>query len=270
MTGYTTGFPTLVQQPGADKAGHPLLPGNGRNMTDKSKKNLLTLAAVCSFIGALTTALLIFLPNPSAPDSEARARLHENGLYLSKLWILFIHPQVNFMAVLGMGYLLWRKNAALVIPGTLFLAVWAYTEMSQQALLIDALNNFWRPEYLRAASEADKAMYTTLITGTTAISDSKYFLVIYGFGAGSLLYGLAMLRERGAGRWIGISLIFIGMLSLASFARYYLGATAVHDLVNNVYKWIYSYLQPLVRVAIGLWILSETRKFNHRPAILSA
>ncbi|MEP1096052.1 MAG: hypothetical protein ABJG78_13140 [Cyclobacteriaceae bacterium] len=226
----------------------------------KQFETFLKATAICSFLGALTTALLIFLPNPEASDFEARTLLYNNSLYLSKLWILFIHPQVNILAAFGIAYLLFNKYPLQIIFGTLFLLVWAYTEMSQQSLLIDTLNQIWRPGYIEADTEVSKSMFNTLIKAAGGISDSKYFLVIYGFGIGTLLYGLALIRENGLGMWIGISLVFIGILSLSSFLRYYLGFNSLNGIVNWSYEWIYSYLQPLARIAMGIWILKEIKK----------
>jgi hypothetical protein len=226
----------------------------------KNSKAFLIFAAICSFLGALTTALLIFLPNPEVSDFESQTLLYKNNLYLSKLWILFLHPQVNIMASLGIAYLLFKKHPLQIITGTFFLLVWAITEMSQQALLIDTLNQIWRPGYLDADNEVMKEMYTTLIKASGGISDSQYFVVIYGFGLGSLLYGLAFVWLQGWAKWIGAALIFIGVLSLASFARYYLGFSQLNTIVDGAYEWIYPYLQPLVRIAMGIWILREINK----------
>ncbi|WP_350287372.1 hypothetical protein [uncultured Croceitalea sp.] len=219
----------------------------------------LRLAGICSILGAITTSLLIFLPNPVTSDFESQTLLFENKLYLTKLWILFIHPQVNIIASLGVAYLLLRKYPMQIIVGSLFLLVWAYTEMSQQSLLIDTLNQIWRPNYVNAESDVTKNMFKSLINAANGISDSKYFLVIYGFGFGSLLYGTALVQENGLGKWIGASLLFIGILSLCSFLRYYLAITALNKPVNWAYEWVYSYLQPIVRVAMGIWILQKIK-----------
>ncbi len=222
----------------------------------------LKFTAICSFLGAITTALLIFLPNPSASDFDAQVLLFDNNLYRIKLWILFIHPQVNILASLGIAYLLVRRHPLQLIAGTLFLLIWAYTEISQQSLLIDALNQIWRPGYVEAETSDTKNMYFVLINAANGISDSKYFLVIYGFGFGSLLYGFAFIREQGAEKWIGVSLIFIGTLSLCSFARYYLDATFLDVAVQWTYQWIYPYLQPATRIAMGVWILQIIKRTN--------
>jgi hypothetical protein len=196
----------------------------------------LMVSAVCSVLGALTTSLLLFLPAVEALDFESQAQLYQNKLYLTKLWILFFHPQFNMMASLGICVLLFKKYPLQMIPGTLFLLVWFYSEMSQQAFLIDALNQMWRPGYIEAADEITRNINRTLIQGATGLSDSKYFLVIYSFGLGSLLYGLAFVQEKKIEKCIGICLIFIGILSLCSFLRYYLSM----DFLSPYIDWTYT------------------------------
>lgn len=233
-------------------------------MEKTSYRNFLGFAAICSILGAITTALLIFLPNPEATDFMSKVQLHSNNLYLAKLWILFIHPQVNILASLGIAVLLLRKYPLLIITGLFFLLIWAYTEMSQQSLLIDALNQAWRPGYMEASDPNVKNAFYALITGTSGISDSKYFLLIYGFGLGSLLYGFALIKETCLGKWIGFALIFIGVLSLSSFARYYLGLSFFSPPADFAYTWIYPYLQPAVRIAIGVWIWKKIQESRGR------
>ena len=219
----------------------------------KSEK-YLRLAAVCSVLGAITTILLIYLPNPVAEDFEAMVLLHQSSLHLAKLWILFLHPQFNSLAVLGITVLLIKRYPVTIIPGTFFILVWAFSEMAQQAYMIDAVNQLWRPGYLQAVDEATRqALYSQLV-GAEAIRDSLYFLVIYGFGLGTLLFGLALRKTDRFGSWIGGAFIFIGILSISSFARYYLGMDFLTGPVDRVYDWIYPVLQPAVRIALGVWL----------------
>lgn len=232
-----------------------------------NKYPFIVVAALCSFLGAVTTAILIYLPNPIPSDFENQSILSNNFIYLFKLWVLFFHPQFNFIASLGVGFLLFRKYPWSIIAGLIFLFIWAYSEMSQQALLIDTLNQFWRPGYQNADSDEEKELYKTLITGISGLSDSKYFLVIYSFGIGSLLFGSALVNEDYLGRWIGWSFIFIGLLSLSSFCRYYLGITFINDVVNWLYQWVYGYLQPVVRIAIGIWLIREIKLLKNPACV---
>jgi hypothetical protein len=56
-----------------------------------------------------------------------------------------------------------------------------------------------------------------------------------------------------------IYLLFIALLSLCSFARYYLGLSFLNPFVNLSYQYIYPYLQPLVRVGLGIWIWRQLK-----------
>ena len=227
---------------------------------DSTCRRFLYIAAACSFLGAITTLLLIFLPVPQAEGFQHSILLYKDKLYNWKLWILFLHPQFNFIACLGAAYLLLRKYPAEIIIGSFFLLVWSYTEMSQQVLLIDALNSYWRPGFLDADDSMSRNIYLTMIKGSDGISDSQYFLLLYGFGMGSLFYGLAFMREQDWAKYLGMALIFIGALSLCSFLRYYLGLEQLSGTVDWLYKWVYSFLQPLVRIALGIWLLLAIKK----------
>jgi hypothetical protein len=205
-------------------------------------------------LGALTTSLLIFLPNPVAEGFEAQALLYTNSMHIAKLWILFLHPQVNAIAVLGLGLLLVRRTPVLVIPGTLFILIWAVAEMAQQAYMIDAVNQIWRPAFQEATDEVSRqALYAQLL-GANAIRDSLYFLVIYGFGMGTFLLGFAMYAEDRLARGIGLAFILIGVLSLSSFGRYFLGLSFLTPPVDWIYDFVYPWLQPAVRIALGFWL----------------
>jgi len=220
----------------------------------------LRIASICSFLGAITTILLIYLPGPLAEGFEAQAELYLNSLYISKLWLLFLHPQFNTMAVLGITILFFKKHPEFVIPGTFFILVWALTEMAQQAFMIDTVNQIWRPDYLSEMDEINKADIRTQLSGVGGLWDFMYFLVIYGFGFGTLLFGLAMIKGDQFAHWIGYAFIFIGILSLLSFIRYYMGLRFLSGFVDWIYTWIYSVLQPLVRIALGIWLWKQAGK----------
>jgi len=227
----------------------------------------LRLAAVCSVLGAITTILLIYLPDPVAEGFATRVLLHQNNLHMAKLWILFLHPQFNSIAALGVTVLLVRRYPAYIIPGTLFILVWAFSEMAQQAYMIDAVNQVWRPGYLQASNEATKSALYSQLVGAGAVRNSMYFLVIYGFGLGTLLMGLGLRKTDCFAGWIGVAFIFIGILSISSFFRYYLGLEFLSLPVDWVYDWVYPVLQPVVRVALGIWLwrqigLVHSAKYN--------
>ena len=139
--------------------------------------------------------------------------------------------------------------------------------MAQQALLIDALNQYWRPAFMAAQDQMSRDIYLALIKGSDALSDSRYFVLLYGFALGSILFGLAMRKEQGMAKWIGYSYLFIGVLSICAFASYYLAADFLSAGVAWSYRWIYPALQPLVRIATGVWLLSWMKSPARHRAI---
>lgn len=224
--------------------------------------NLFKIAALASFLSALTTLLLIYGPNVQAETGVmSQAQLHSNWGYLYRPWVLFFHPQFAFIASLGVAVALFKKRPALISIGLFYLLIWAATEMTQQAHIIDGLNQFWRPGYINAESDIQKQAYSTIIKGFEGISDSLYFVLLFGFGIGTTLFGFAFLSPHFYDKAIGISLIFIGSLSLAAFTGYYTGLSFITPVTSWIYANIYGVVQSGVRVGIGIWLwhIASTR-----------
>lgn len=222
----------------------------------------LKIGAWAAFLSALTTATLMYGPNPPAPDGfDATQELHTSLLHLYKKWVLFFHPQFAFIAALAAGYYMIKRSPALVLIALFYLSVWSITEMSQQAYLIDALNQIWRPAYLAATPE-NKNLWHTLITGLGGISDSQYFVVVFCFGVGSIFMGAALIQERGQALPIGVINCVIGVMSLLAFASYYAGLSAASPLVQAWYNWLYGPLQVGVRLWFAWWLFKQSTAYN--------
>ncbi|MBX7528560.1 hypothetical protein [Qipengyuania vesicularis] len=228
---------------------------------------LLKVAALASLLSAITTAVLIYGPDPAPSDGLAgQAAQSGDALALYKPWVLFFHPQFAFVASLGAAAVLFRARPALAVIALFYLALWAMTEMTQQAYVIDALNQFWRPGYLAAQDAGEREVYETLLIGFGAISDSQYFVLLFGFGTGSVLLGLAFLQANRLGAGIGAVMIFLGAVSLTAFAGYYVqpfaGVTAV---TGWIYAYLYGPVQTGVRVALAWWLWREAGRRVSSP-----
>lgn len=222
----------------------------------------LKVGAWGAFFSALTTATLMYGPNPPAPDGfDAIQQLHASSLHLYKKWVLFLHPQFAFLAAVATAWFLAKRSPALAAMALFYLAIWTITEMSQQAYLIDALNQMWRPAYL-AAAEEQKQIWQTLIMGMRGISDSQYFIVVFCFGVGSILTGAALYQHGGQARPLGAINCAIGVMSLLAFASYYTGLSEAGPLVQAWYAWIYGPLQVGARVWLGWWLYTESRSLT--------
>jgi len=230
----------------------------------KSHNSYLYAGAILSVFSALTTATLMYGPNaPAAEGFDAAQSLHDNGLYLYKKWVLFLHPQFAFLAALAAGIAMFRDRGFLIAATLFYLGLWAYTEVSQQAYIIDALNQMWRPAYLAAEGE-NRELWRTLITSMHGISDSQYFVVIFAFGVGTLLFGFAFGHQGKLTIFLRYGMIAIGVMSLVSFLFYYAGFTAAGSLVGAWYGYVYGPLQIAIRLALALWLWHEASTHNQK------
>ena len=226
---------------------------------------LFQAAAIASVLSAITTAILIYGPDAeTASDFAALAQLHDNPLYLYKRWVLFFHPQFAFVASIGVAAALFKKSPVLVSIGLFYLAVWAITEMTQQAYTIDALNQYWRPAYLGSENASDTAAYYSMLKGFDGISNSMYFVLLFGFGTGTFLFGLAFLSSNIIENCIGGTLIFIGALSLAAFIGYYAGPSSITQTTDWVYEHFYGVVQTGVRIALCAWLWLSAARFANQ------
>jgi hypothetical protein len=219
----------------------------------------LRVAAICSILGAITTAVVVFIPVQAAETFDDKVSLHANVNYMTKLWIFFLHPQLNVMAAFGISVLFIKKFPEYIIPATLGIIVWAVTEAAQQAFAIDAVNQSWRAEYLQESNPQVKAALFAQLRGSDAIRDSMFFLLLFCYGISSSLYGITLFHSDTAGKLLGSSFLFFGILSFVSFARYYLGWKQASPSVDFIFDTIYPWLQPAARLGLGLWLWRQTR-----------
>ena len=224
--------------------------------SESSLSSLLKIAACASLFSAITTAVLIYGPNADpAQGLVEEAQLSSNWSYLYKPWVLFFHPQFAFIATIGAASVIWQKRPTLALIGIFYLLIWAITEMTQQAFIIDALNQFWRPALLNSEDTVQREAFETLLIGFPAISDSQYFVLLFGFGVGSVLLGLGFLSFDFLAKIIGLVMVSLGLVSLTAFAGYYFApAQGFTSITGWIYGNLYGPFQTGVRVALAYWL----------------
>ncbi len=202
---------------------------------------------------------LMWIDVPSASSIQEQALLHQHPEYLFRTWVYFLHPLLVLVAVIGLFTTQYRKHLGWSMMFLLFFFIWAHTEAMQQALTLDALNQYWRPAYLSTADLTTKQAMEFLMLGFPGIYDSHYFLLLFAFGIGSTAMGGVMLHGSGLHRLLGYAFVFFGVLSLVSFINYYLWPNPSGALVQFSYAWIYPWLQPLARIGLGVLL------WRHKP-----
>ena len=208
------------------------------------------IAAMASLLSAVTTLLLIFLPDLFAPatDFEARmARVHE-GAYVLRSWVYLLHPFAVFTAALGVALATWKRAPVLAIAGLAGFALWAFNEAGQQTMTLFAFDR-WRAawdtadETLRAAIRVNTLMYD-------GIWDGMYMLLLIGFAIGNACLGTALLTGEGLARIVGAFMLAACALTVLLF----LGQIGIAPLPDAALDWAYPAIQPLGRALMGVWL----------------
>jgi hypothetical protein len=207
-------------------------------------------AAVCSWVSALTTCLLIFLPEFYAPldGFEGRMQRVHDPAYVFRSWVYLLHPFVTGAAALAVALRLRRVAPALVIPGLIGFLLWAVTEAAQQAVTLQAFDR-WRVAYLAgdAAVRSTMQMRAAIYDG---IWDAMFFLLLLGFFIGNVLYSIALWRGRALSKAVSVG--YVGAAALTAFGiSVEVGGPG---LPSSIDAWLYPAIQPLARTLIGVWL----------------
>ena len=208
-------------------------------------------AAICSFVSAITTLGLIFLPESFAPADDFAARMARvnDPIYRLYAWVYLVHPFFVVAAALGVAMRLRREATSLVLPGLLAFLLWGATEAGQQALTLMAFNP-WRLAWLggdpvvRATMELRTALYD-------GVWNAMYFLLIIAFFIANLLYAVALWRRHGLSRIVGAFYAGAAVLTLTIIVAEVGGGQVLPDPVAF---WLYPLIQPLARTLIGVWL----------------
>lgn len=220
------------------------------------------VAAGCSFLSALTTLLLIFLPDwfAPAPDFAARmARVHE-GAYILRSWVYLLHPFLVFTAALGLALAVMRRTPVLAIAGLAGFLLWAFTEAGQQTLTLFAFDR-WRGAWA-AADENTRQVIRINAAMYDGLWDGMYALLLIGFALGNACLAAALLRTDRLGSITGAFMLMAFALTCVLF----LGEIGWRLLPEPALHWAYPAIQPLGRILIGLWLWRVATALGATPS----
>jgi hypothetical protein len=213
--------------------------------------------AVCSILSAVTTLMLIFLPEFYQPIEgfEGRMRRVHDPAYIWRSWAYLVHPFITFAAALGIALRIRSLRSAAAIVGIAGFALWACAEAAQQTLTWFTLDK-WRVAYF-TADAATQAIIRTNVVMYDGLWDALYFLLLIAFSIGNFSLGLALVRTgRGVTRIVGCFLLAAVAITLPFIT----GELQWGTLPEPLGSWIYPAVQPLGRVLIGLWLWSAANE----------
>ena len=211
------------------------------------------VTGVASIASAVTTLILIFMPEFYAPVAEGlpgRMQRVADPAYQLRAWAYQIHPFLAFSAALGVAVGMRHRAPALALAGLLGFFLWASTEAAQQSLTLFAFDD-WRRAWLagdpvvRATIEVRTAIYDGLW-------EAAYSLLLFGIILGSSFFAVMLLRMPDT-----LSRVVGGFFALAAIQSILIqsGELGGPVLPESLAYWIYPATQPLARVLIGIWLL---------------
>ncbi|MEM8906392.1 MAG: hypothetical protein AAGD05_00985 [Bacteroidota bacterium] len=153
----------------------------------------------------------------------------------------------------------FRDNRGLVGLGVLFFSVFGITEISRMmAALI--YNNGLREKYDLATDEVLREQLMYSLNNWGLISNTLFMVFILAFALGNLCYGLSLMNETGWSKYLGYGLLFWALLTFGALINDQLENPTLGTIIaiNN------DYFQPLIRLAIGVWLLWKCRKYQEK------
>lgn len=223
-----------------------------------SHARFLILAGVASILTAVSTLMLIFLPDlyaPVADGLQGRMERVADPVYRLRSWVALVHPLLAFTAAAGVAIVLRPRAPILAAVGALAFGAWAFTEVAQQAMTLFAFDP-WRQAWL-AGDPATLASIEVRAAVYDGLWEAAYNLILLFFLIGCLSYGWALFGERTAlPRTVGM---FYGLAALLTITLMLIQLGGP-DLLGSASKWAYAATQPLARLLIGVWLLRSARQ----------
>ena len=208
-------------------------------------------AALASFVSALTTLCLIFLPDLFAPADGLAGRMQRvtDPIYQLRAWIYLVHPFIVFTAALGIALACRHVAPGRALAGILAMGLWAVTEAGQQTLTLFAFDD-WRRAWL-AGDAAVRATMELRIALYDGLWDASYALLLIGFLLGHLFFAAILIfRTDHLSKVVAAFLLLAALLTLAIL----IVEVGGHDLLAPFGRWAYPAIQPLGRMLIGVWL----------------
>jgi hypothetical protein len=220
-------------------------------------RRFIQIAGICFVVSALTTLGLIFLPRffAEAPDAAARARLILDPAYTMRRYVALFHPLIVLTGALGVLAVRFEAAAGAAVPGFVFYVMWAMTEGIQQALTLVALDWTWRPQYLAAATMAERALLQQHMDEFDALSSGLFFFLLIAFIIANALYALAVWGGSSLQRIVSVAFGVSTALGIISLMTSYGGAIVSPVLMAVAYPA----LGPAGRLLTGIWLVKQSR-----------
>ena len=211
------------------------------------------VAGISSIGSGLTTFAVHLVPLAwnNVTTFEQQVGLRSHPLYLSRLWMVYLHLLLVVIAMVGVALRKIRVAPGPAVLGLIGYVLFAFAESSRVSLALFAVNASWRATYASTADEAIRASMHTLLLAWPGINDALFVLFSLGFAAGNFFYALATWKSWGIERVVSFALLIWSLIGAYGIAQGYVGPSWLPPLP----EWLSYTFQPAVRFLIGAWLL---------------
>lgn len=230
-----------------------------RSTSARVPVRLLRIGGYAALLSAVTTFLLWLLPCLVVRDSNdvVGASLATDTVYLARWVVNLIHMPLAMASYTAFAYLIWLRGKTEVIFGWICFLIWSIVELIGVSMILFAVNLQWRKAYA-AADAVTRVTLESKIGLVLEVWDALFFLLLCAFLLGSMVYASAADSNTWLERamkftfWLGVPLTLLIILS-GYFG--YSGGDAITAT-------IYPLLQPLNRVLLGVWLLTQATELR--------
>ena len=209
-------------------------------------------AGVIAGIVTLTIVLLPYLYGRPASFSE-RLELHENPLYLLRLWLSYLNVFAILIAGFGLAVCRCRKSPGASMVGMLFLLFYGATELIGRSVMIFTREYRWVHAAIEAEGDARTALLNSIQT-FDQIWAGAFPLILITFSVSAFLFAWAMRGGHGFQRMTCAMLFAAAGLGAVTFVAPYAPS------LRPIATWGYVLVQPTSRLLVGLFLLAEARR----------
>ncbi len=222
----------------------------------------LKLAAFAAFATVLTTLGIHFVEF-QADTFQERLRFAHDPAYLAQKWMIILHCLLVIVSMFGVAEIAGHRHRGLAALGALFIAVFGVAEITRMLGVLAYLNPL-KDKYLAAQEEIAHQVIQLQIESFGLAASVLFLVFILAFALGNFFIGWALASQSGKDRWLGWVLMLWGLLTLLAFANYFWENSLIDSIVGLNGK----FLQPLIRLAIGVWLTLKVRsgEIFPRPA----
>ena len=213
------------------------------------QQRFIRLASICCFLSVVTTlGIHLYFPDPPA-DFEERVQLYHNNIYLLNRCSVIIHSLLVLVSMWAFTLVQVKKSIGFAGLGFLFLAVFAFTEISRQLYVLFYVNEL-REQYVLNQDILSKENLKGTLTNASLMTAPFFGLFILSFGLGNLFFGLSLAGKNGFDKFLSVLLVVWGGSTLIVFGNSFWENRTIIKIVEY-----YNYtFQPLVRICIATWL----------------